>query len=50
MWLHLCLTEELLNVYFSPDVIKVNKLRRAGDVARMWERRISCRFLVGKQE
>jgi hypothetical protein len=45
--------EELINLYFSPNifrVIKRRKLRWAGHVARMGERRGLYRVLVAKPE
>jgi hypothetical protein len=45
--------EELHNLYFSPDTIKIMKSRRmrwAGHVARMKEKRNAYRVLVGKLE
>ena len=43
--------EELHNVYFSPNIIRVIKSRRlrwAGHVARMEESRIAFKILTGK--
>jgi hypothetical protein len=43
--------EELHNLYSSPSIIRIIKSRRmrwAGDVARMGEKRNTCRILVGK--
>jgi len=39
---------ELLDLYSSANIIRVGKSRRKwlGHVARMWERRGSCRVLV----
>jgi hypothetical protein len=40
-------------LYFSPSIIKIIKSRRmrwAGHVARMGEKRKVCRLLVGKPE
>jgi hypothetical protein len=45
--------EEHHNLYTSPNIIRMMKLRRmrwAGHVARMEEKRIACRVLVGKPE
>jgi hypothetical protein len=45
--------EELCNLYSSPSIIRIIKLRRmrwAGHVARMGEKRNAYRLLVGKQE
>jgi hypothetical protein len=45
--------EELHNLYSSPSIIRVIKSRRirwAGHVARMGEKRTACRILVGKPE
>jgi hypothetical protein len=45
--------EELHNLYSSPSIIRVVKSRRmrwAGHVARMGEKRNACRILVGKPE
>jgi hypothetical protein len=45
--------EEFNDLYFSPNIIRVIKSRRmrwAGHVARMGERRSVCRVLVGKLE
>jgi len=45
--------EELNNLYSSPNIVRVIKSRRmrwAGHVARMGERRGVCRILVGKPE
>jgi hypothetical protein len=45
--------EELNDLYSSPNIVQVNKLRRmrwVGHVARMGERRGACRILVGRPE
>jgi hypothetical protein len=45
--------EELRDLYSSPNIIRINKLRRmrwAGHVARMGEKRNAYRLLVGKPE
>jgi hypothetical protein len=45
--------EELHNLYSSPSIIRMIKSRRmrwAGHVARMGEKRNACRVLVGKPE
>jgi hypothetical protein len=45
--------EKLHNLYFSPSIIRMIKSRRmrwAGNVARMGEKRNSYRILVGKPE
>jgi hypothetical protein len=45
--------EELRNLYSSPSIIRIMKSRRmrwAGHVARMGEKRNSYRLLVGKPE
>jgi hypothetical protein len=45
--------EELHNLYSSPNIIRMIKSRRmrwAGHVARMGEKRNACRILVGKPE
>jgi hypothetical protein len=45
--------EEIHNLYSSPSIIRMIKSRRmrgAGHVARMGERRNACRILVGKSE
>jgi hypothetical protein len=45
--------EELHNLYSSPNIIRIIKSRRmrwAGDVARMGEKRNVHRLLVGKPE
>jgi hypothetical protein len=45
--------EKLHNLYFSPSVIRIIKSRRmrwAGHVARMMEKRNAYRLLVGKPE
>jgi hypothetical protein len=45
--------EELHNLYFSPSIIRMIKskrMRRAGHVARMGEKRNAYRILVGKPE
>jgi hypothetical protein len=47
IWSHICLTEELHNLY-SPNIIRVIKSRRAEDVARMREKRNAYRVLVEK--
>jgi hypothetical protein len=50
MYLH---NEELHNLYSSPSIIRTIKSRRmrwAGHVARMGEKRSMCRLLVGKPE
>ena len=51
--LRILLNEELRNLYCSPNVIRVIKLRRigwAGHVARMGEKILVYRLLVGKPE
>jgi len=43
--------EEHNDLYCSPNIVRVTKLRRirwAGHVARMWDRRGAYRVLVGK--
>jgi hypothetical protein len=45
--------EELHDLYFSPNIIRIIKWRRmrlAGHVARMGEKRNAYRLLVGKPE
>jgi hypothetical protein len=45
--------EELHDLYSSPSIIRIFKSRRmrwAGHVARMGEKRNACRLLVGKPE
>jgi hypothetical protein len=45
--------EELHNLYSTPNTIRVIKTRRmrwAGHVARMREKRNACRILMGKPE
>jgi hypothetical protein len=45
--------EELTDLYSSPHIFRVNKsgrMRRAGHVARMGERRVAYRILVRKSE
>jgi hypothetical protein len=45
--------EELHNLYSSPNIIRMIKSRRmrwAGHVPRMGEKRNACRILVGKPE
>jgi hypothetical protein len=45
--------EELRDLYSSPSIIRIIKSRRmrwAGHVARMWEKRNTYGFLVGKPE
>jgi hypothetical protein len=45
--------EELYNMYFSPSIIRIIKsgrMRWAGHVARMEEKRTAYRILVGKPE
>jgi hypothetical protein len=45
--------EELHNLYSSPNIIRMIKSRRmrwAGHLARMGEKRNACRTLVGKPE
>jgi hypothetical protein len=45
--------EELHNLYSSPSIIKIIKSRRmkwAGHVARMWDKRNVYRILVGKPD
>jgi hypothetical protein len=42
-----------VNLYSSPNIIRMIKsrrMRRAGQVARMREKRNACRILVGKPE
>jgi hypothetical protein len=49
MWVN----EELHNLYFSPNIIRMMKSRRmrwAGHVAQMGEKRNAYRILVGKPE
>jgi hypothetical protein len=46
-------SEELHKLYPSSSIIRMIKSRRmrwAGNVTRMWERRNACRALVGKTE
>jgi hypothetical protein len=48
-----CINEELHNLYSSPCIIRIIKLRRmrwTGHVARIGEKRDVYRFLVGKPE
>jgi hypothetical protein len=50
-WRKLC--NELHNLYSSPNIIRIIKLRRlrwAGHVARMGEKRSVYRVLVGKPD
>jgi hypothetical protein len=45
--------EELHNLYYSPSVIRMTKSRRmrlAGYVTRMGEKRNACKILLGKSE
>jgi hypothetical protein len=45
--------EELRNLYYSPNIIRMIKsrrMRRAGHVARMGEKRNAYRILMGKPE
>jgi hypothetical protein len=45
--------EELHDLYSSLSSIRINKARRmrwAGHIARMWEKRNACRVLMGKPE
>jgi hypothetical protein len=45
--------EELFDLYCSMDIVRVIKSRRirwAGHVAPMWERRVAYRVFVGKRE
>jgi hypothetical protein len=45
--------EELHDLYSSPSIIRIfeeRRMRCAGHVARMWEKRNEHRFLVGKPE
>jgi hypothetical protein len=45
--------EELNDFYLSPNIIRVIKSRRmrwASHVARMGEKRVACRILVGRPE
>jgi hypothetical protein len=45
--------EELHNLYSSPSIIRMIKSRRmrwAGHVGRMWEKRNAYRILMGKPE
>jgi hypothetical protein len=47
------LTLALTSLYSSPSIIRIIKSRRirwAGDVARMGEKRNLCRLLIGKPE
>jgi hypothetical protein len=51
-WRRLC-NEELNNLYISPNIVRVIKLRRirfGGNVARMVELRSAYKILVGKPE
>jgi hypothetical protein len=46
-------TEKLHNLYSSPRIIRIIKsqrMRLAGHVALMWEKRNAYRILVGKPE
>jgi hypothetical protein len=46
-------SEELRDLYSSPSIIRIIKSRRmrwAGHVARMWEKRNAYRLLAGKPE
>ena len=52
-WSKLLHNEELNDIYFSPNVIRVIKLRTmrwTGHVARIGKSRGVCRVLVGKPE
>jgi hypothetical protein len=45
--------EELYNLYSSPNIIRMTRSRRmrwAGHVSRMGEKRNACRILVGNPE
>jgi hypothetical protein len=45
--------EKLHNLYCSPSIIRITEsrmMRRAGNVARMWEKMNAYRILVGKPE
>jgi hypothetical protein len=45
--------EEIRDLYSSPSIIRIIKLRRmrrAGHVARIWEKRYAYRLLVGKPQ
>jgi hypothetical protein len=45
--------EELRDLYSSPSIIRIiksSRMRWAGHVARMWEKRNAYRVLVGKPE
>jgi hypothetical protein len=45
--------EEFRDLYSSPSIIRISKSRRvrlAGHLVRMGEKRNACRFLVGKPE
>ena len=44
--------KKLYDLYFSPNIILVVKsgMRWVGNVARLWERIVACRVLVGKRE
>jgi hypothetical protein len=45
--------EELHNLYSSPiliRMIKSGRMRWAGHVARIWQKRNACRILMGKPE
>jgi hypothetical protein len=47
------LNEELHNLYCSPNIIRMiesRRMRSAGLVARMGEKRNTCRILVGEPE
>jgi len=41
--------KKLNDLYFSPNIIRVVKsgMRWVGNVARVWERIVACRVLVG---
>jgi hypothetical protein len=46
-----CINEEFPDLYSSPSIIRIIKsmrMRWAGHVARMKEKRNACRLLVGK--
>jgi hypothetical protein len=51
IYIYICIYTRCIVGYYSPEIIKVvkeRKMRWARDVARMGEKRNTCRILMGK--